>query len=192
MTTVHNLTRGPVPSLFLSRWRHGAKPSLFHTTSSLLLKRVPPSGKRLPLSPPESEKMQALLRKGCQVWEIAQSIGRSEPAVKLALKGNDGLAGLLQGVKKGRWTPAEREFIRAYLAEWSVPDKKRLAKEMGRTVESVGGQLRKLARQRELDALLSSPAATPVVKLTKSEVAHLRSLLDRILESLDKTRKTEK
>ncbi|KAI0490277.1 hypothetical protein F4859DRAFT_500702 [Xylaria cf. heliscus] len=124
-----------------------------------------------------------------QIWEVALNIGRSESAVRRSLQENDELASLLSPVKTGRWSPADEDMLRESLAKRSVPNKKRIAKSIGRKVESVAGKIIKLAKTPDSPMPHLSATIPPDEKLSQSERAILEGRLDCILEGLTRAGK---
>ncbi|KAF5601344.1 hypothetical protein FPCIR_2323 [Fusarium pseudocircinatum] len=143
-----------------------------------------------PLTAAELDKTRNLLRKGCQVWEIASHIGRSELAVRLALRQDDELAGALQNVKRGRWPDVETEFLTKVLTRRQVPDKRGIALRMRRTVESVARQIKKLDA-RNPPSKASPPSLSLDGGLSVSERAILAIRIDHILAGLMTAEMTE-
>jgi hypothetical protein len=59
----------------------------------------------------ETERTKKLLQKGCQVWKIAQNLGRPDVFVRRNLKIHEELRGLLRPVKTGTWSKEEAEYL---------------------------------------------------------------------------------
>ncbi|KAI0855024.1 hypothetical protein F4860DRAFT_507777 [Xylaria cubensis] len=147
--------------------------------------------------------MRILLQNGLQIWEVALCIGRSESFVRRSIQDNDELASLLSESKRGKWSSAEKSVLLGHLAQQRTPNKNKIARQMGRTADSVARQMKKLAKPRGYPVpLLSSSEylarlrGTPIiyydkVELSKSERAILEVRLDHILVGLAKARKTK-
>ncbi|KAI1660095.1 hypothetical protein F4813DRAFT_313106 [Daldinia decipiens] len=180
--------RDSILPLSSTRWCKAGL-AFFHTSSPL---RRAPSKKYPPLTHLEIEQMKVLLLKGFQVWEIALSIGRSELDVRRSLRNNDGLASLLRKVKTGRWSSAEEHVLLEHLKERSVPNKKMIARRIGRKVDSVVRQIKKLANERDAPMPLLSADIPLDNELSTSERETLEVRLDRILVGLTKADKTDK
>ncbi|KAI0184145.1 hypothetical protein EV127DRAFT_375530 [Xylaria flabelliformis] len=188
-------SRGLVTSLSSAR---GPKSVLIfsHTSSSS-------SEKRLPLTLLEIEKMRILLQNGLQIWEVALCIGRSESFVRRPIQDNDELASLLSESKRGKWSSAEKSVLLGHLAQQRAPNKNKIARQMGRTADSVARQMKKLIKPREYPVPLFSSSeylarlrGTPIiyydkVELSKSTRAILEVRLDSILVGLTMAHKTK-
>lgn len=146
----------------------------------------------LPLTAIQQDKTRNLLCKGCQVWEIASHIGRSESDVQLALRQDGDLASRLQKVKRDRWSEIETCFLTSKLARRRVPDKLEIARQMGRTVDSVTLQIKKLGEERRNTP---PPALPPILppdeELSISERAILAIRINHILDGLMGAKMTE-
>jgi hypothetical protein len=93
----------------------------------------------------ELDQMYKLLRQGCQPWEIALSLGRSDQAVRHALRDDSDLASELKEAKTGRWSALEVDLL-AKLLDSGDGKAGLIAQKMGRRVCSVQARIRRIVK----------------------------------------------
>ncbi|RYP57979.1 hypothetical protein DL771_011383 [Monosporascus sp. 5C6A] len=137
------------------------------------------------LTAEEAEQTRALLRQGCQVWEIALSIQRSKPAVRAALERDQDLAGQLTEKKKGKWSDLEIEYLLELLGRCRVPCLKEMARLLGRDASSVGRQINKMVAERRPTEQQRLPLVPPDGDLSEREQEVLEARMKDIKPSAE-------
>ncbi|RYP29501.1 hypothetical protein DL767_006691 [Monosporascus sp. MG133] len=143
------------------------------------------------LTAEEAEQTRAFLRQGCQVWEIALSIQRSEPAVRAALERDQDLAGQLTEKKKGKWSDLEIKYLLELLGRCRVPCRKVMARLLGRDASSVGRQINKMVAERRPTEQQRLPLVPPDGDLSEREQKVLEARMKDIVDGLISMDKTE-
>jgi hypothetical protein len=93
----------------------------------------------------ENQAIKELLQQGCQVWQVAARLGRSEQLVKYRLRENKALRDCLSPTKSGKWEHEEIELlIELRMREWKYSA---ISKKLGRTASSIASQVVKHADQ---------------------------------------------
>jgi hypothetical protein len=91
----------------------------------------------------ENENAKEMLRQGCQVWEVARRLGRSELSLQRRLKNDEELRVLLRTVKEGRFRSEEVAYMEGLWKQGLPPSV--ITKRPGRKTSTVRQQLSLLA-----------------------------------------------
>ncbi|KAK4168233.1 hypothetical protein QBC43DRAFT_284873 [Cladorrhinum sp. PSN259] len=137
-------------------------------------------------------RTRSLLEEGCQIWEIALNIQRTENVIETALESDRGLKCLLKRFKSGDWSKLEDERLLNLIDNNLIIDTNIIALEMGRERSSVAQRLKAMRDSGEYPGPTFNQNPTPFSTeffagdFTEEEHAIVVHRMGHIIEELAK------